>query len=272
MRTVVLAGGLVLLTSALARAQQCAPIAGATSLLRPGTAVMLGEVHGTEQAPSFLGDLACAAVTQRIAVTIALELPLEANAPLDQYLTTRDAATRARAYEAIFNSTWQDGRRSKAIAALVERARRLRQSKKDVRVVAYSDDSASSGQLRDRGMAVALGKAFADSTRLLLVLSGNLHNRLRVGTAISSTYEPAGFLLEASAPGRRIVSLDMASDSGTVWTCQSSAQSSCQVRSMRTRGSVPPWSIVFADTLDANGYHGRFGVGAVRASLPAISK
>jgi hypothetical protein len=263
---------LALLLPAIARGQYCIQIAGSEPLLRAGTTVMLGEIHGTEEAPRFLGDLACAALAaHRVPVTIALELPLEANAPLDQYLTSRDSATRARAYVAIFNSSWQDGRRSKAIAALVERARLLRSANKDVRVVAYSDDSASSGQLRDRGMAVALGKALADSTRLLLVLSGNLHNRLRAGTAISPTYEPAGFLLKASAPARRIVSLDMASDSGTVWTCLSSAGSSCQVRSMRARGAVKPWSIALTDTLDATGYHGKFGVGPLHASLPAMT-
>ena len=120
-------------------------------------------------------------------------------------------------------------------------------------------------------MAAALGKAFADTTRLLLVLSGNLHNRLRVGTAISSTYEPAGFLLKANAPGRYIISLDMANDSGTVWTCLSSATSSCQVRALRARDTIRPWSIVINDTLDANGYHGKVGVGPVRASLPAVT-
>ena len=272
MRTIrVLAGVVALMAPTMARGQYCVAITGAEGLLRPGTAIMLGEIHGTEEAPRFLGDLVCAAFTDhRLAVTIALELPLEANAPLVQYLTTRDSATEARAYAVIFNSPWQDGRRSAAIAALVKRARLLRQSNHDIRVVAYSDDSASTGQLRDRGMAAALGRAFADSARLLLVLSGNLHNRLRVGTAISSTYEPAGFLLKTSVPGRRIISLDMANDSGTVWTCLSSARSSCQVRSVRGRGKVAPWSIVLADTLDANGYHGKFGVGPVRASLPAI--
>ena len=272
MKTIrVMIGALALLTPTMARAQYCVQITGSEVVLRAGTAVMLGEIHGTEEAPRFLGDLVCAAVLARLPVTIALELPLEANAPLDRYLTTRDSAVRARAYRAIFNSTWQDGRRSAAIAALVERARLLRRSNRDVRVIAYSDDSASSGQLRDRGMATALGKAFADTTRLMVVLSGNLHNRLRAGTAISSTYEPAGYLLKASAPSRRVISLDMANDSGTVWTCLSSANSSCQVRSLKARGAVRPWSIVFPDTLDANGYHGRFGVGPVRASLPAMA-
>jgi hypothetical protein len=233
---------------------------------------MLGEIHGTEQAPRFLADLACAAAKQRrLRVTMALELPLEVNDDLERYLTTRDSARRAEAYAAIFNSPWQDGRRSAAIAALLERARVLRLSKHDIRVIAFSADSAATGQLRDQGMAAALGRVFADSSRLLLVLSGNLHNRLRSGTAISSTYEPAGFILRANWPRRRVVSLDMANDSGTVWTCTSADRSTCQVRAIRARGSVAPWSIVFADSLDANGYHGRFGVGLVHASLPAIN-
>src|SRR6185503_18849030 len=81
-----------LTTPAVVSAQQCTPIAGAQSLLRRGAAVMLGEIHGTEQAPRFLGDLACAAVTERrLPVTIALELPLDVNDDLSAYLTTPDS-------------------------------------------------------------------------------------------------------------------------------------------------------------------------------------
>lgn len=245
------------------------PITGVDTLLRPGTALLLGELHGTQEAPRFTGDIACLAAQRRVPVTIALELPLDIAHHITTYVAGSDDAERARALAAIFTSTWQDGRRSQAIAALLDTARALRQRTFDVRVIPFSADSAGSGQLRDRGMADALAQAFADSSRLLIMLAGNLHVRLRSGTAISRDYEPAGFLLRQRFPARTIVSLDMANDAGSAWLCSSADPASCGVKPVRARNPAAAWSVQLADSLSPTGYHGRFAVGEPHASPPA---
>jgi hypothetical protein len=245
------------------------PVVGVDTLLRRGTALLLGELHGTQEAPRFVGDVACHAVERRVPVTIALELPLDVANHITTYVAGADEAERARALAAIFTSTWQDGRRSQAIAELLDTARALRQRDFDVRVIPFSADSAASGQLRDRGMADALAEAFADSSRMLIMLAGNLHVRLRSGTAITRDYEPAGFLLRRRYPTRTVVSLDMAHDAGSAWLCPSADPKDCGVRPVRARSPAAPWSVQLSDSVSATGYHGRFAVGEPHASLPA---
>ena len=244
------------------------PVVGIDTLLRPGTALLLGELHGTQEAPRFVGDVACHAVERRVPVTIALELPLDVANHIQTYLTSPNDGRRTRAVAAIFTSTWQDGRRSQAIAALLDTARALEQRGFDVRVIPFSADSAASGQLRDRGMADALAQAFRDSSRMLIMLAGNLHVRLRSGTAITRDYEPAGFLLRQRFPTRTVVSLDMANDSGSAWLCTSADPKDCGVKPVRARNPAAPWLVQLSDSLSATGYHGVFTVGAPHASPP----
>src|SRR5687768_14904456 len=49
------------------------PIAGADSLLVPGALVMIGELHGTQEIPAFVGDLACLAASRGVAVRLGVE-------------------------------------------------------------------------------------------------------------------------------------------------------------------------------------------------------
>ncbi|HEX9895758.1 MAG TPA: hypothetical protein VGA78_17635 [Gemmatimonadales bacterium] len=173
---------------------------------------------------------------------------------------------------AVFDSPWQDGRRSVAIERLVERLASLRAAGADIRLVAYSADSARSGQLRDEGMAATLARAMADTTRIGVVLSGNLHNRLRAGTAISADYRPAAFEVAKRLGSARVRSLDMSYDAGTAWTCTGPRPADCAMRKVGARHPVPRWTIQLGDSLDSEGYHGRYGVGAVTAAGPAIHR
>lgn len=58
----------VLLVSALdsqaqeSRGPSCTKIPGSAALLAPGKVVLLGELHGTNESPSFVASLACNAV------------------------------------------------------------------------------------------------------------------------------------------------------------------------------------------------------------------
>jgi uncharacterized iron-regulated protein len=238
-------------------------------LARPNAVILLGELHGTEQAPRFVGDLACALTSRGLPVTVALELPLESSSQLGRLVT--DDRPNANDRQALFGSTWQDGRRSSAIAGLVERLAAMRRTGANVEVASYAPDSAPTAQERDDGMSRALA-ALAANRRVLIVLSGNLHNRLRSGTAISPQYKPAGFALMQLIEPARITSLDMGYEAGTAWLCSGPTPADCGLRRLGARHPMPFGRISLFDSLDAEGYQGRFGGGPIAAALPAIPK
>lgn len=51
----------------------CTPLAGTEHVLEPGTVVLLGEIHGTIEAPEAVSRLACVALEQGRRVTIGLD-------------------------------------------------------------------------------------------------------------------------------------------------------------------------------------------------------
>jgi hypothetical protein len=238
-------------------------------LAQPSAVILLGELHGTEQSPRFVGDLACTLTARGLPVTVALELPVESSSRLGRLVT--DDRPNASDWQMLFTNTFQDGRRSTAIAGLVERLAAMRRAGANIELASYAPDSAPTAQERDDGMGRALA-ALAANRRLLIVLSGNLHNRLRVGTAISPQYRPAGFGLSQLIDPARIISLDVGYDAGTAWLCSGPKPSDCGLRHVGARHPMPWGSIALFDSLDAEGYQGRFGVGPITAAPPAIAK
>jgi hypothetical protein len=230
---------------------------------------MLGELHGTEQSPRFVGDLACALTARGIPVTVALELPIELSNRLGRLVS--DDRPNANDWRMVFTSTVQDGRRSTAIAGLIERLAAMHHAGANIELASFAPDSAPTGQERDEGMARALA-ALAAQPRSLIVLSGNYHNRLRMGTAITPQYRPAGFELARLIDPARITSLDVGYDAGTAWFCGGSKPSDCGIRPVRARHPLPWGTIALFDSLDAEGYQGRFGVGSLTPASPAIAK
>jgi hypothetical protein len=119
------------------------------------------------------------------------------------------------------------------------------------------------------GRAIA---ALAATQRSIVVLSVNLHNRLRIGTAITRDYRPAAVTLAGLIDPRRIVSIDMGYDAGTAWICTGSTPADCGVRNVRASNPLAWGDVRIFDSTDVNGYQGRFGVGAVTAARPATAK
>ena len=254
---------------ATASRQTCPTLEVPARLAQPNAVIMLGELHGTEQSPRLVGDLACTLTARGLPVTVALELPVESSSRLGRLVT--DERPNANDWRIVFTNSFQDGRRSTAIAGLVERLAAMRHAGANIELASFAPDSAPTGQERDDGMARALA-ALAANRRLLIVLSGNYHNRLRVGTAISPQYRPAGFGLSQLIDPARITSLDVGYDAGTAWLCNGSKPSDCGLRQIRARHPMPWGSIALFDSVDAEGYQGRFGVGAITAAPPVIAK
>lgn len=126
----------VFAATAAAATSPCGAIDGAASVIGPETIVLVGEMHGTEQSPPFVADLACIALARDLSVTVALEVPEEEAPLVTAYLDSDggDAARAALLSGPLWTDDYQDGRRSAAELALLESLRRDRRAGLPVRV------------------------------------------------------------------------------------------------------------------------------------------
>src|SRR6185369_3643435 len=69
-------------------AHACDAIEGLRPLLKPDSVLMLGEVHGSEESPRFVGETVCIALEMNLSVTVALEVPVEEEARFTTYLAS----------------------------------------------------------------------------------------------------------------------------------------------------------------------------------------
>lgn len=120
----------------------------------------------------------------------------------------------------------------------------------------------------DSAMAETLAAAIAnDRSGVFIVLTGNIHSQIVIGTAANGAYRPMGYLLRSIVAPRRVLGLNVTYDSGTAWICTGASPDTCGARALRGRAVVGPDSIRLGAADRA--YDGRYGVGALVASPPA---
>jgi len=162
----------------------CTPVPGAEKLWEsPSTRyVMVGETHGTNEAPELFADLACAASKKRH-VMVALEQPPEDQPAIDAFLKSNGGAdARVQFLKAgMWNQPMKDGRSSQAMLNLFERLRQLKQEGRIRGVAAFQNYDLSvpfsnANEGINRGMAALLERlAAADPDALVLAYGGSVH-------------------------------------------------------------------------------------------------
>ncbi len=216
-----------------AAALQCTAVAGAAPLLQPRRMLLIGEMHGSQEIPRLVGALACLARQKQVPVVVALEIPLEEGPRLDAWMAS--SATRAELLRGEFwTRPYQDGRSSAAMADLLEELRRLH-----LRVVPF-DPHPPDGKVRDAQMAARLATLRGEVPRsLILILSGNLHNRRSLGVPWDATYQPMGWHLAQ----RRVAltSLEVTYAKGATWMCEGAEAASCGPHTLagKEQGAAP---------------------------------
>ena len=242
-------------------------VAGLAELLVPGTVVLLGEIHGTNESPQFLTRAVCLALQRGHSVTVGLELP-HTEAPLVQeYLASSgaEASEQRLLGGAFWQRSYQDGRTSQAMLAVLQTLHAYRAMGLPVRVVLIDDPARSSRDQVMRDQVVAALAAAPDD--VMLVLTGNIHNRLTRGTRWDAAYEPMGYLLRQALPDQRLVSLNVAHQGGEAWVCLSNAP--CGVQQLGGKGEAAA-GVVLYEASARGAYDGHYHVGRLTASLPAI--
>jgi hypothetical protein len=162
-----------------ADAPACPPLpAGMDAVLKAPTPIIwFGEMHGTNEMPALFGDAVCAAGRGRRPVIVALERSRQEQ-PLWEMFLKSDGGDSARGIFLTgvgWSGPEQDGRSSKAMLALAERLRQLKQAGRiqDVELFDVQED----GKTRDQGMAddlMAVVNSHPDA--VVLAYSGNVHN------------------------------------------------------------------------------------------------
>jgi uncharacterized protein (TIGR03067 family) len=246
----------------------CPPIEGLDPLMRPGRILLLGEIHGTEESPAFALDVACHAARAKLPVIIGLELSPAEQERVDTFLDSM--GTEADRNALLAGGTWQrsyqDGRNSRAMAELIDGARRLRSEGFNLRVALFDASGSGGGQQRDRRMGANLAAvATAAPEAMLIVLTGNQHSRVTRGTPRNSSYEPMGHVLANGTSHERVVALNVAHGPGSAWICAPD----CGTQRLGGRQGELRWTIEIDEATRPAGHQGWYHVGGITASPPA---
>jgi hypothetical protein len=240
---------------------QCEPIPGAEILLREGVVVLLGEIHGTKQAPEAVARLTCEALTRGLMVTVGLEIPRTEQDVTDRFLASDGTAEDEKLLLASdwWQRDYQDGRSSEAMFDLVRALRASGANKEDLSILLIDDPNSAEG--RDLAMADLLSAEIDRRPQdLYVVLTGNLHNRL-----VAGRFEPMGYHLRGQKPGTEVISLNITYSGGTAWVCTTD---SCGVVRLRGEAGIGPGVELGPESAE-NAYSGRLHVGEITASPPA---
>ena len=256
--------------------------------------VVFGELHGTEQSPRFVGQLACSQALRGKRVVLALEH----GANFDDALQAAWKLPSGQFEQALAKLGWagrQDGVASKAMFDLFVQMHLLKERGLPISVTAFS--GARDKQQHDRFRSLPgqgpheaaqaeniAAAATAHSPDLVIVLVGNLHARKAPVERRGTSWEPMA--LQLSSHGK-VVSLDMRYATGTSWNCLMKPdarpapgqpigpeQMTCGPNPApgNANRAGPPRIELSAKTADAgpNGFDGTFWVGPVSASPPAM--
>ncbi len=253
---------------------ECPEIAGVEALIDRGggNVILVGELHGTEESPAFVAALVCQAARAGKSVTVGFELVEAEESRFSAFLGSGGTAADRQAL--LDGPVWQArgqaqyGLTSEAMAGLLERLRALRRGGHAITFALFNRTDGSSSQDRDRKMAESLA-ALVDraTTDLFVVLTGNIHSRVARGTPWNPDYEPMGYLLARTRPDLDLLALDVAHAGGTAWLCTSDG---CGIQSVRGRGEGEATSVEIHDEVQPYGHHGRYFVGNLHGSPPAV--
>ena len=229
-------------------AAPCAPLPGVEAVLAgPSRWIIVGENHGTAEAPQAYADLVCHAGSAR-PVVAAVE-QLESDQPLIDAWIASDGGEAARS--ALLEArmwTTRDGRSSRAYLALFERLRLLVREGRVSRVVAFQPVvTAYDPAGYEKAMARLLKAASPGAETRVVALVGNVHAMLQTVNFGPTPYMPAAGLL----PRETTLTLNIASNGGAAWNCtpKCGAHALGPARGTGRRGIVlggaGPWSGTF---------------------------
>lgn len=198
----------------------CAPISGWEQVVADERTrwVIVGEIHGTNEAPDAFADAVCLTAQARGPIVVALEQPSIAQAAIDSFMASDGGEEARRAFlEApMWNGPMKDGRSSEATFRLFETLRRMRSEGRIASVVAFqpvSSEAPPSAADYEKAMA-ELVRSAARSDATVIALVGNVH-AMRTEVRWRGGYLP----MAAHLPAEATVTLNVMDEGGESWSC-----------------------------------------------------
>ena len=221
---------------------------------------MIGEIHGTEEAPFYMFQMICQALGKGMAVTVGLELPYEEQDGIVAFLQSagRTADQEKLLSLPFWKRSYQDGRTSRAMYQLIENMRSKSYYKDRLRVILIDDPSTY-----ERDVFMAKNVLSAVKTRpenVFFILTGNQHNIILEGT------DHMGAIVAKEIGIENICSLQQRYTQGKAWICNGSG--GCGESTVSGNGRNEVGIEIDYEPFE---YHGFFDMGEVTASHPAIT-
>jgi hypothetical protein len=232
--------------------------------------ITIGEMHGSREAPQFVGQLFKSFEHIGKSVVLGVEVPIGDQATIDRFVRTKDR--NVLKHSSFFTRNLRDGRSSKAMVQLLESL------PKKAKVICFDSPNAGSGQQRDKEMAENLLRAAKEGTATLLVLAGNIHSAIEIGSPFDPTYKPMGYFLHSLAGSNfklsEISALKLRYSGGSIWACMGASESDCKVHQLNPLTSVYGTAVThksyFLPEPLAEGYNGTLFIRELNASQPAF--
>jgi len=233
------------LAQSVEAAAVCAPVQGLPEVLgRPGLRyLVMGEIHGTAEAPAVFGDLVCAAAATR-SVVVGVEWPASSQPMLDAFLSEADEAVALkRLMEA---PAWKraDGRDSRAMLQMLIRVRELDRKGGEVSLAAFDFEIPAPGTSdeRERSMADLLIRAGAARPDALVVALTGMGHADRDGF---TSMQPPVQSMAQHLPAEASATLALARSGGEAWMCRTTeGVSTCGPVALTTREEPAPRGLV----------------------------
>lgn len=242
-------------------------------LIAASKLVFFGELHGTAESPTLIGEVACKAAHER-PVVVALEWPVDLQSAVTKFLESK--GEKQAADELLRHRFWRtemlDGKSSASMLRLVDRLRFLRSQGSSIDIILFDDpvESTSQSTGRENRLADRLLNVFRARSieTQILVLTGNLHSRVTRGLPWNSDFEPAAYLLRNLKP----LTFELGHTGGAAWNC---GRDQCSSRNFKANLSEnlklrTPSLILGAEISD--GHHGFFLLGQSPRHRPQFSR
>lgn len=241
------------------------------SLLTPHVGVMLGEVHGTTQAPQFVGRALCTIAHTGRPVVLALEYPRAEQVHLDAFFSNHDlhAAAKQLLQTPFWSQVPGDGRESQGWFTLLRDVHAWKEQGLPITVVAYDYESPRTANDREAHNAAYLEHLLekARGGTFVIIYSGNVHAKKIRGLADGSddSYESMGYRLRHWD----MLHLNIGTPGGTAWICTTFDRSSCGPHPWpgTVTEQLKPYSIHLG--YRSRAFDGVYAVGTLTASPPA---
>ncbi len=198
--------------------------------------LIIGELHGTNETPHMVKELACKMAKLKWPVVIGLEVSEDVQAALNDYMSSLGTSDDQRRLTASGFGDSQDGRGSQAIFGLIEAARVMRNQGADVRVAAFDIHPSklthlSSGAAQvQRDLAMAhnieyLARYYPNS--VLINLVGMIHAKRATGTSWDPAYQPMAYLLARTLG---VQTIGVGAKAASHWGCRMEARGGLRCR------------------------------------------